>query len=182
MAADSGSLSSPEENEVRMTDRKQLEALVRIGNQWRLTPIVDDDFVALKDKFDLELGRATAHVARDFPKIVCLCGSTRFGAAFRDATLMETLAGSIVLSVGCMTQSDEQLRGTVTSEVKNRLDELHLRKIDMADEVFILNVGGYIGSSTRNELCYAVRLGKKVRFLEGCATEIIRSIKNGTST
>ena len=52
------------------------------------------------------------------------------------------------------------------SKVKESLDELHLRKIDLADEVFILNVGGYIGDSTRSELDYARAQGKPVKFLE----------------
>lgn len=104
------------------------------------------------------------------PKIVCLCGSTRFGDAFRDANLRETLAGNIVLTIGCDTRSDEQLLSEVDkaelASVKAALDELHLRKIDEADEVLILNVGGYIGESTANELAYARKHGKVVRFLE----------------
>jgi len=51
-------------------------------------------------------------------------------------------------------------------EVKKNLDELHKRKIDISDEVLILNVGGYIGESTRSELEYAISKGKKIRWLE----------------
>ena len=98
------------------------------------------------------------------PIIVCLCGSTRFSEAFRTANLKETLAGKIVLSIGCDFKSDDALG--LTAEDKKRLDELHLRKIDLADEVLILNVGGYIGESTRNELEYARVKGKGIRFLE----------------
>ncbi len=50
-------------------------------------------------------------------------------------------------------------------DVADRLDELHLRKIDLADEVFILNVGGYIGESTRKEIEYAQRQGKPIKYL-----------------
>lgn len=104
------------------------------------------------------------------PTIVCLCGSTRFGAAFRQANLEETLAGRIVLTIGCDMRSDAELFADKSeaelAEIKGRLDELHLRKIDLADEVLILNVGGYIGQSTSRELAYARRLGKRVRFLE----------------
>lgn len=100
------------------------------------------------------------------PKIVCLCGSTRFSDAFEKANLTETLAGKIVLTVGCMTHSDEQLKAVITSEKKIELDELHKRKIDLADEVLILNVGGYIGQSTLSELEYAIKHMKIVRFLE----------------
>lgn len=105
-----------------------------------------------------------------FPTIVCLCGSTRFSEAFREANLQETLAGKIVLSIGCDTRSDQDIFGHLPEEelerIKSRLDGLHLRKIELADEVLILNVGGYIGDSTRRELEYARKLGKIVRFLE----------------
>jgi hypothetical protein len=100
----------------------------------------------------------------DFPIIVCLCGSTRFGKTFKGANLRETLAGKIVLSIGCDFKSDDALG--LTEEDKKRLDELHKRKIDLADEVLILNVNGYIGDSTRSELEYAYKTGKRIRFLE----------------
>ncbi len=100
------------------------------------------------------------------PLVVCLCGSTRFYEAFQDANLQETLRGHIVLTVGCATRSDAELGIEDDSELKRMLDELHMRKIEMADEVLILNVGGHIGTSTTNELGYARKLGKDVRFLE----------------
>lgn len=100
------------------------------------------------------------------PKVVCLCGSTRFFDAFSEANLKETRAGNIVLSVGCHTHSDSDLGISQDSEEKKKLDELHLRKIDLADEVLILNVGGYIGESTRRELEYATKKGRTVRYLE----------------
>lgn len=99
-----------------------------------------------------------------FPSIVCLCGSTRFGEAFHQAQLDETLAGNIVLTVGCHVHSDEALG--LDPKVKAALDELHFRKIELADETLILNVGGYIGDSTGNELAYALFLSKPVRTLE----------------
>lgn len=83
--------------------------------------------------------------------------------AFQRANLEETLAGRIVLSVGCNTKSDAGLG--LTKEVKQMLDDLHKRKIDLADEVLVLNVGGYVGESTRSEIDYATRLGKKIRWL-----------------
>jgi len=88
--------------------------------------------------------------------------------AFQQANLRETIAGRIVLSIGCNTKSDLDLMalGGLTPEAKAQLDELHKRKIDLADEVLILNVGGYIGDSTRSELEYAVLHGKAIRFLE----------------
>ena len=98
--------------------------------------------------------------------IVCLCGSTRFFEAYAEANLEETLAGKIVLTVGCMTRSDAELGIEQDSDTKAKLDQLHLRKIDLCDEVLILNVDGYVGESTWGELCYAVGLLKRVRFLE----------------
>lgn len=104
------------------------------------------------------------------PTIVCLCGSTRFSEAFQRANLLETLDGNIVLSIGCDMRSDADVFGGMDEDeltyIKAKLDELHKRKIDLADEVLILNVGGYIGSSTRSELEYALAHGKRVRFLE----------------
>ena len=98
------------------------------------------------------------------PRIVCLCGSTRFSEAFRTANMVETLAGRIVLTIGCDTRSDEMLG--IANAVKPMLDLLHLAKIDLADEVLILNVGGYIGESTSRELEYARQWGKPIRYLE----------------
>jgi hypothetical protein len=104
------------------------------------------------------------------PTIVCLCGSTRFSEAFQKANLNETLSGNIVLTIGCDMKSDNELFEGMSPEslekIKADLDELHLRKIDLADEVLILNVDGYIGQSTRRELDYAITHGKKIRFLE----------------
>ena len=103
------------------------------------------------------------------PLIVCLCGSTRFKDAFESANVAETRVGKIVLSVGFFGTSESASArdaGLVSPELKTRLDELHLRKIDLADEVLVLNVGGYVGKSTRREAWYATRLGKTVRWLE----------------
>jgi len=104
------------------------------------------------------------------PSIVCLCGSTRFGKAFRQANLDETLAGRIVLTIGSSTRNDADLFGHLSCEeiaaIKARLDELHLHKIDLADEILVLNVGGYVGKSTTREIQYACRTGKHIRWLE----------------
>ncbi len=116
-----------------------------------------------------------AHDERPRPTIVCLCGSTRFYEAFQQANFEETMKGKIVLSVGFYPHSSTQAHGQeigITPEQKERLDRLHLGKIDMADEVLILNVGGYIGESTARELQHALETGKRVRFLEGHFDEI----------
>ena len=96
------------------------------------------------------------------PMVVCLCGSTKFKEAFEKANKLETLRGNIVLSVGFFAHADSV---ELMPSVKKRLDELHLRKIDLADEVLILDVDGYIGWSTQNEWGYASEKGKRVRFL-----------------
>src|SRR5260370_14378500 len=98
------------------------------------------------------------------PTIVCLCGSTKFSKAFRDANLRETLKGKIVLSIGCEWHSDQSLG--LSEQDKQMLDELHLKKIDLSDEILILNVGGYIGESTCKEIAYAWMHEKKIRWLE----------------
>jgi hypothetical protein len=104
------------------------------------------------------------------PTIVCLCGSTRFWRTFQQASLQETMAGKIVLSIGAASGTDDEHFGNLPREeydrIKTMLDELHLRKIDLADEVLILNVGDYIGQSTARELAYARAQGKQVRFWE----------------
>jgi hypothetical protein len=104
------------------------------------------------------------------PTIVCLCGSTRFKDAFVEANLRETLAGRIVLSIGCDQRTDsdlfEELATGNVRLMKARLDVLHMAKIDLADEVMILNRDGYIGESTEREIEYARMRGKVIRWLE----------------
>ncbi len=101
---------------------------------------------------------------------MCLCGSARFGRQFERCYLGETLAGRIVLSIATVPGGDEALFAGFSESEKNRvvttLDELHRHKIDLADEVLIVNVGGYIGPITARELAYAKDQGKRIRFLE----------------
>lgn len=120
----------------------------------------------------MTIGAAVRVITVDepFPKIVCLCGSTRFWREFQRAGLRETMAGHIVLSIGAASGTDDEHFGNLPREeydrVKDMLDQLHLRKIDLADEILVLNLGGYIGASTRRERDYALGLGKPVRYLE----------------
>lgn len=125
-----------------------------------------DDVQAFAERIDAVLD---ANMPK--PTIVCLCGSTRFKDAFAAENERLTLEGRIVLSVGSFSRStpEEASRGIFagcTVEQKRALDELHLRKIDLADEVLVLNVGGYVGESTRREIAYARSKGKPVAFLE----------------
>lgn len=103
--------------------------------------------------------------------VITLCGSTRFRDAFLKAQKELTLQGYIVISVGLFGHSgDSEVwenmdEGTFT-KTKEMLDDMHKRKIDMADGIFVLNVGGYIGESTASEIAYAISHGKDVRYLE----------------
>jgi hypothetical protein len=126
-------------------------------------------------------------------KIVTLCGSTRFAAIFRKLNLQHTVAGDIVLSIGCDSHSDEDLAnladlGFDINEVKPRLDELHRRKIDISDGIVVVSdETGYIGNSTRGEIDYAIAHGKHVswyydaarrNYLKGGGTN---TLQEGTS-
>jgi hypothetical protein len=96
-------------------------------------------------------------------KIITLCGSTRFRDEFVSAQKRLTLEGNIVISVGLFGHSGDT--EVWTEKTKEMLDDMHLRKIDLADEIFVINPGGYIGESTRNEIEYANKTGKTVRYL-----------------
>ena len=97
-------------------------------------------------------------------KVVTLCGSTRFKDAFMEAQKQLTLLGNIVISVGLFGHSGDD--EVWTEGTKAMLDDMHRRKIDMSDEIYVINVGGYIGESTRSEIEYARATGKAVRYLE----------------
>jgi len=129
------------------------------------------------------------------PTIVCLCGSGRFSEAFENANYIETLAGNIVLTIGVSKHHHEheitrsvqnsaefrEFEATHShpecvdwlnerySQINRDLDELHKRKIDLADEILVLNVGGYIGDSTRSEIEYAQAHNKGIRYLESAS-------------
>jgi len=97
-------------------------------------------------------------------RVVTLCGSTRFKDEYIAAQKRLTLEGCIVISVGLFGHSGD---GEVWRDgVKAMLDDMHKRKIDMADEIYVINPGGYIGESTRSEIEYAKATGKGVQYLE----------------
>ena len=95
-------------------------------------------------------------------KVVTLCGSTRFKKQFEEQNKRLTLEGNIVISVGCFMHSGD----IITKEQKIMLDEMHKRKIDLSDEVFVINHQGYIGESTSNEINHAIRKKIPVKYLE----------------
>ena len=137
---------------------------------------VEGNWTDCNKRFDALRARLEARAllspqaAEPRPRIVCLCGSTRFMDAFHEAGWRETLLGNIVLSVGVCKYAETPDGGHVAEslgpEVVKALDELHKRKIDLADEVLILNVGGYVGESTQSEIDYARAHGKPIRWLE----------------
>jgi hypothetical protein len=100
-------------------------------------------------------------------KVITLCGSTRFETEFAEVNQRLTMDGCVVISLGMFGLPD--LPGddwtANSSDLKGRLDGLHLQKIRMADEVYIVDPGGYVGESTQSEIAYAESLGKPVRYL-----------------
>ena len=103
------------------------------------------------------------------PKIICICGSTKFYKETIKANYDLTMQGYIVLAVGFYSHTSEEAHGEVvgiTPEQKIMLDELHMRKIDLCDEVYVINYKGYIGKSTKNEIDYAKKLGKPIKYME----------------
>jgi len=102
------------------------------------------------------------------PKIVCVCGSTRFTREMM--ILVWEYAKQGIIAVGWCVLPDgyfpEASHGAKAEGVKRELDELHKRKIDMSDEVHVLNVGGYVGESTTDEVAYAYATRKPVRWFD----------------
>jgi hypothetical protein len=96
-------------------------------------------------------------------KIITLCGSTKFKDEFIAEQKRLTLEGNIVISVGLFGHSGDE--DVWLEKTKMMLDDMHKRKIDLADEIFVINPGGYIGASTRSEIDYALKTNKPVRYL-----------------
>ncbi|MCR8643978.1 hypothetical protein NV379_15100 [Paenibacillus sp. N1-5-1-14] len=94
-------------------------------------------------------------------KVITLCGSTKFKDQFEQANAYLTLQGNIVISVAFFEQSDGF---EITEEQAALLGELHFRKIDLSDEIFVIDVDGYIGNSARQEIQYANEKGMKIRY------------------
>ena len=103
--------------------------------------------------------------------VITLCGSTRFKEEFMQAQKELTLQGKIVISVGLFGHSGdvevwENMDDGTLTKTKEMLDDMHKRKIDMADGIYVINKDGYIGDSTRSEIEYAIAHGKTVEYLE----------------
>lgn len=100
-------------------------------------------------------------------KVITLCGSTSFEAEFGEVNQRLTTEGYVVISLGMFRLPDpaDDDRATDVLDLKRRLADLHLQKIRMADEIYVVDPGGYVGESTRREIAYAESLGKPVRYL-----------------
>ena len=97
-------------------------------------------------------------------KIITLCGSAKFIDDFEKMQKKLTLEGYIVLTINKINPSDKDI--VWTNELKTMLDDMHKRKIDMCDEIMVINRGGYIGQSTKSEIEYAKKLNKKINYME----------------
>lgn len=99
-------------------------------------------------------------------KIITLCGSTRFKDEFLKVQKQLTLEGNIVISVGFFEHADNEFENIITPEMKIMFDDMHKNKIDMSDEIYVINKNGYIGESTKGEIEYARKTGKIISYLE----------------
>lgn len=97
-------------------------------------------------------------------KVITLCGSTKFKDDFLREQKRLTLEGNIILTVGLFGHSGDT--EVWNDGVKEMMDDMHKRRIDMSDEIFVINKNGYIGSSTKSEIEYAIKTGKKVNYME----------------
>ncbi len=109
-------------------------------------------------------------MAEKYP-VITLCGSTRFRKEFETAQKQLTLQGCIVISVGLFGHTGdsevwENMDEGTKTQTKMMLDDMHKSKIDMADEIYVINPGGYIGESTWSEICYTSMLEKNIRYME----------------
>ena len=106
------------------------------------------------------------------PKIICICGSTQFADQHAITRWEFEKRGNICLMINYLPSWYADAQGWEGNDhfgeqsgLKEHLDELHFRKIDLADEVFVVNVNGYVGESTRNEINYATKLGKPITYM-----------------
>lgn len=111
----------------------------------------------------MDLYKKTLTFRDIIPTIITLCGSTKFRDEFHKANARLTSEGNIVLSVGFFMHSEET---PISDEQKRALDSLHFRKIDAADGIYVLNVGGYVGASTAREIAYAIAAHKDIAWLD----------------
>lgn len=98
-------------------------------------------------------------------EVITLCGSTKFKDDFIKAQEFLTITGHIVLSVGLFGHADNKFNTIITPEVEVMLDDIHKRKIDMSDSIYVINKDDYIGESTKSEIEYAKSKGKTISYM-----------------
>ena len=101
-------------------------------------------------------------IVKDKYNVITLCGSIRFKNEFMKVQEELTLDGNIVF----IPNFFNNLKGEIKKETRKMLDEMHRQKIDMSNEIYVINCGGYIGESTKSEIEYAKANGKKISYLE----------------
>ena len=99
-------------------------------------------------------------------EVITLCGSTKFKDDFIRVQEELTLKGKIVISVGLFGHADNKYGNEINQEIKIMLDDIHKRKIDLSDSIYVINKNGYIGESTKSEIEYAKRSNKKIYYME----------------
>ena len=99
---------------------------------------------------------------KDKYNVITLCGSIKFKNEFMKVQEELTLDGNIVF----IPNFFNNLKGEINKETKKMLYEMHRQKIDMSNEVYVINCGGYIGESTKSEIEYAKANGKMISYLE----------------
>lgn len=167
-----GDVSEEEIEKLAEKVRKEMESIAILCYDEREENIFDTAFIAgYKSSAPQTVSEATA--AEGFvyvkPKVVCFCGSTRFAETFMVERWLLEKQGIITFGINILPNNyfvEGNSHGAEQEGVKEILDELHKRKIDLSDEVVILNIGGYIGESTRAELEYALQIGKPVKYFE----------------
>lgn len=95
--------------------------------------------------------------------IITLCGSIKFKDEFIKVQEKLTLEGNIVFTPNFFNNIKKE---NMDLETKKMLDKMHRQKIDMSDEIYVINPGGYIGESTKSEIEYAKSKGKNISYLE----------------
>lgn len=95
--------------------------------------------------------------------IITLCGSIKFKNEFMKIQEKLTLEGNIVFTPNFFNNIKKE---EISLDTKKMLDEMHKQKIEMSDEIYVINYGGYIGESTKSEIEYAKTKGKKISYLE----------------
>lgn len=116
-----------------------------------------------RDEFSIPVeGNPSLLQTKERRVIVCLCGSTKFKQQYEEQSRLEGVKGKIVLTCSQFSHTDKHL--LLTDQQKEEFDALHKDKIALADEIFIIDVNDYIGSSTRSEIDFALTLGKPIRY------------------